>query len=40
MKKNLQNIPEDWNGDPCMPSGYSWTGVTCDEGSKIRVISL
>ncbi|RCV17862.1 hypothetical protein SETIT_3G254000v2 [Setaria italica] len=40
IKKNLQNVPEDWNGDPCMPSGYSWTGVTCDEGSRIRVISL
>ncbi|CAN6351129.1 unnamed protein product [Urochloa humidicola] len=40
IKRNLRNIPEDWNGDPCMPSGYSWTGVTCDEGSRIRVISL
>ncbi|KAJ1262745.1 hypothetical protein BS78_09G133500 [Paspalum vaginatum] len=40
IKRNLQNIPEDWNGDPCMPLGYSWTGVTCDEGSRIRVISL
>jgi hypothetical protein len=40
IKKNLQNIPEDWNGDPCMPLGYSWTGVTCNVGSRIRVISL
>ncbi|XP_062231306.1 senescence-induced receptor-like serine/threonine-protein kinase isoform X2 [Phragmites australis] len=40
IKKSLQNIPEDWNGDPCMPAGYAWTGVTCDEGSRIRVISL
>jgi len=40
IKKHLQNIPEDWNGDPCMPLGYSWTGVTCDKGSRIRVISL
>ncbi|XP_062180286.1 putative leucine-rich repeat receptor-like serine/threonine-protein kinase At2g14440 [Phragmites australis] len=40
IKKILQNIPEDWNGDPCMPAGYAWTGVTCDEGSRIRVISL
>jgi len=23
-----------------MPLGYSWTGVTCDKGSRIRVISL
>uniref|UniRef100_A0A0A9FFH1 Malectin-like domain-containing protein n=1 Tax=Arundo donax TaxID=35708 RepID=A0A0A9FFH1_ARUDO len=40
LKKKLQNVPEDWNGDPCMPSGYSWTGVTCDEGPRIRVVSL
>ncbi|KAL6843070.1 hypothetical protein ACP4OV_027144 [Aristida adscensionis] len=40
IKKSLQNIPEDWNGDPCMPTGYAWTGVTCDEGPRIRVISL
>jgi hypothetical protein len=24
-----------------MPSGYYWTGITCDEeGPRIRVISL
>ncbi|KAL6620199.1 hypothetical protein ACP70R_035338 [Stipagrostis hirtigluma subsp. patula] len=40
MKKSLQNIPDDWNGDPCMPTGYAWSGVTCDEGPRIRVISL
>lgn len=40
MKRSLQNIPDDWIGDPCMPHGYAWTGVTCDEGQTIRVISL
>ncbi|TVU19273.1 hypothetical protein EJB05_35412, partial [Eragrostis curvula] len=40
IKRSLKNVPEDWNGDPCMPTGYAWTGVTCDEGSRIRVISL
>ncbi|VAH07089.1 unnamed protein product [Triticum turgidum subsp. durum] len=40
MKRSLQNIPDDWIGDPCMPHGYAWTGVTCDEGQNIRVISL
>lgn len=23
-----------------MPRGYSWTGVTCFEGSRIRVVAL
>lgn len=40
IKRSLQNIPDDWIGDPCMPHGYTWTGVTCDEGPRIRVISL
>ncbi|KAI5018495.1 hypothetical protein ZWY2020_043383 [Hordeum vulgare] len=40
MKRSLQNIPDDWIGDPCMPHGYAWTGVTCLEGKNIRVISL
>uniref|UniRef100_A0A0E0PM32 Malectin-like domain-containing protein n=1 Tax=Oryza rufipogon TaxID=4529 RepID=A0A0E0PM32_ORYRU len=40
IKRSLQNIPDDWNGDPCMPHGYAWTGVTCDKGQIPRVISL
>ncbi|KAM0916158.1 hypothetical protein ACQ4PT_010266 [Festuca glaucescens] len=40
VKRSLQNIPDDWIGDPCMPHGYAWTGVTCHEGLNIRVISL
>ncbi|XP_020086451.1 putative leucine-rich repeat receptor-like serine/threonine-protein kinase At2g14440 isoform X2 [Ananas comosus] len=40
IKRSIKNPPEDWNGDPCMPRGYSWTGVTCFEGSRIRVVAL
>jgi hypothetical protein len=40
IKRSLQNIPDDWIGDPCMPHGYAWSGVTCHEGPNIRVISL
>ncbi|KAF9607594.1 hypothetical protein IFM89_037522 [Coptis chinensis] len=40
VRNSLQNPPLDWNGDPCLPSGYSWTGVTCSEGPRIRVITL
>ncbi|RVW55554.1 putative LRR receptor-like serine/threonine-protein kinase [Vitis vinifera] len=40
VKKSLENPPHDWNGDPCFPSQYSWTGVTCSEGPRIRVVSL
>lgn len=40
IMKGIQNPPADWNGDPCMPREYSWSGVTCSEGSQIRVIAL
>ncbi|XP_021907218.1 probable LRR receptor-like serine/threonine-protein kinase At1g67720 [Carica papaya] len=40
VKKNLQNPPLDWNGDPCFPRDYSWTGVTCSEGPRVRVVTL
>lgn len=40
VKKSFQNPPTDWNGDPCLPSQYSWTGVTCSGGPRIRVVAL
>ncbi|XP_050218608.1 probable LRR receptor-like serine/threonine-protein kinase At1g67720 [Mercurialis annua] len=40
VKSSFQNPPHDWSGDPCLPRQYSWTGVTCSEGPRIRVISL
>ncbi|XWS54009.1 hypothetical protein CRYUN_Cryun10bG0050900 [Craigia yunnanensis] len=40
VKNSLRNPPLDWNGDPCLPLNYTWTGVTCFEGERIRVIAL
>ncbi|KAF6135111.1 hypothetical protein GIB67_040422 [Kingdonia uniflora] len=40
LRKSLQNPPIDWNGDPCLPRQYTWSGVTCSEGPRIRVITL
>lgn len=40
LRAHFQNPPEDWKGDPCLPSRYSWTGVTCSEGPRIRIVSL
>ncbi|GAB2220169.1 hypothetical protein Drorol1_Dr00007812, partial [Drosera rotundifolia] len=40
LKSDLQNPPPDWNGDPCLPVGYSWTGIQCSFGRRIRVVSL
>ncbi|KAI8561365.1 hypothetical protein RHMOL_Rhmol04G0333300 [Rhododendron molle] len=40
VKKSFQNPPLDWNGDPCLPLQYTWTGVTCSEGPRIRVVTF
>lgn len=40
LKAGFKNPPFDWNGDPCLPRLYSWTGVTCSGGPRIRVTTL
>ncbi|KAG0480953.1 hypothetical protein HPP92_011811 [Vanilla planifolia] len=40
LKNSIVNLPLDWEGDPCSPQQYSWSGVSCSNGSQIRVISL
>ncbi|KAF8016860.1 hypothetical protein BT93_H2160 [Corymbia citriodora subsp. variegata] len=40
LKVGLDKYPIDWSGDPCFPQQYSWTGVTCSQGSRIRVVAL
>ncbi|KAL7081058.1 hypothetical protein ACP275_14G016500 [Erythranthe tilingii] len=40
LRSSFRNPPADWKGDPCLPSQYPWTGVTCAEGRRIRVVSL
>ncbi|KAL1077040.1 hypothetical protein V6Z11_D10G070000 [Gossypium hirsutum] len=31
---------DDWQGDPCLPKGYSWSGLSCYFGIPPRIISL
>ncbi|CAI9769935.1 unnamed protein product [Fraxinus pennsylvanica] len=40
LQKSLNNQPEDWVGDPCLPRENPWTGVTCSNGKSIRIVSL
>ncbi|ESQ49454.1 hypothetical protein EUTSA_v10020522mg [Eutrema salsugineum] len=40
IKSSFKNAPVDWNGDPCMPKNYTWSGVTCSEGPRIRIVAL
>ncbi|KAL9237618.1 hypothetical protein vseg_012145 [Gypsophila vaccaria] len=40
IKASLHNPPADWNGDPCFPAQYSWTGIKCSNGTRVRIISI
>ncbi|TKY59094.1 LRR receptor serine/threonine-protein kinase [Spatholobus suberectus] len=40
LAKSIENPPADWNGDPCLPKGNSWTGVTCSDDFNARVMTL
>ncbi|KAL1211794.1 putative leucine-rich repeat receptor-like serine/threonine-protein kinase [Cardamine amara subsp. amara] len=40
IKNSFLNAPADWSGDPCFPKNYSWSGVSCSEGPRIRIITL
>ncbi|XP_048139371.1 senescence-induced receptor-like serine/threonine-protein kinase [Rhodamnia argentea] len=31
---------ESWQGDPCVPSNYTWHGLNCSYGNPPRIISL
>ncbi|KAJ3673693.1 hypothetical protein LUZ60_005685 [Juncus effusus] len=39
LARSLKNPPSDWNGDPCLPHGNSWTGITCSM-NDLRVETL
>ncbi|XWS16271.1 hypothetical protein CRYUN_Cryun34aG0070800 [Craigia yunnanensis] len=39
--KQTYNInKDDWQGDPCLPKEYTWSGVGCSFNSTPRIISL
>ncbi|CAH1418742.1 unnamed protein product [Lactuca virosa] len=40
LKDGFQNPPFDWNGDPCLPRENAWTGITCSNGSNVRVTGI
>jgi len=40
LARGFTNPPSDWRGDPCLPKGNSWTGVTCNQDPLARVTGL
>ncbi|XP_044946591.1 probable LRR receptor-like serine/threonine-protein kinase At1g67720 [Hordeum vulgare subsp. vulgare] len=40
LARGFASPPSDWSGDPCLPVGNSWTGVSCSQGLLARVTAL
>ncbi|KAK3130244.1 hypothetical protein QOZ80_6BG0490830 [Eleusine coracana subsp. coracana] len=40
LAKGFASPPSDWIGDPCLPVGNSWTGVTCSQDPLARVTAF
>ncbi|KAM4100048.1 hypothetical protein ACB094_05G039300 [Castanea mollissima] len=38
--KKLYNVTRNWQGDPCLPSEYSWDGLKCSDNNHPMIISL
>ncbi|KAG6733562.1 hypothetical protein I3842_01G230600 [Carya illinoinensis] len=38
--KAQYNVTRNWQGDPCVPSDYSWEGLNCNNDTLPRIISL
>ncbi|KAF7814195.1 putative LRR receptor-like serine/threonine-protein kinase [Senna tora] len=39
--KRVYEIPRiNWQGDPCIPTNFTWEGLTCSSDSNPRIISL
>ncbi|XP_065633010.1 senescence-induced receptor-like serine/threonine-protein kinase, partial [Quercus suber] len=40
IKQTSRISRDDWQGDPCSPNKYSWSGLTCSSDDTPRIISL
>uniref|UniRef100_A0ACD5YFK6 Uncharacterized protein n=1 Tax=Avena sativa TaxID=4498 RepID=A0ACD5YFK6_AVESA len=40
LARGFVNPPSDWSGDPCLPVGNSWTGVSCTQEPLARVTAI
>ncbi|XP_023000308.1 LRR receptor-like serine/threonine-protein kinase IOS1 [Cucurbita maxima] len=38
--KSIYGVMKDWEGDPCIPRAYPWSGVGCTNESIPRITSL
>ncbi|KAK4590854.1 hypothetical protein RGQ29_021160 [Quercus rubra] len=38
--KERYRVTKNWQGDPCVPSEFSWDGLNCSNNNPPRIISL
>ncbi|XP_059431578.1 putative leucine-rich repeat receptor-like serine/threonine-protein kinase At2g19230 [Corylus avellana] len=38
--KEFYSVTRNWQGDPCVPSEFSWDGLNCSNDNPPRIISL
>nr|POF10769.1 putative leucine-rich repeat receptor-like serine/threonine-protein kinase [Quercus suber] len=38
--KERYRVTKNWQGDPCVPSEFSWDGLNCSDKNPPRIISL
>ncbi|XP_038898673.1 LRR receptor-like serine/threonine-protein kinase IOS1 [Benincasa hispida] len=38
--RSTYGVKKNWEGDPCVPSGYPWSGLSCNSDSVPRITSL
>ncbi|XVE88781.1 hypothetical protein DITRI_Ditri19aG0096400 [Diplodiscus trichospermus] len=40
IKQTYNISTDDWQGDPCLPDDYTWSGLGCTNNTTPRIISL
>ncbi|GMY34408.1 putative leucine-rich repeat receptor-like serine/threonine-protein kinase At2g19230, partial [Fagus crenata] len=38
--KELYRVAKHWQGDPCVPSEFTWDGLNCSKNNPPRIVSL
>ncbi|RVW51964.1 putative leucine-rich repeat receptor-like protein kinase [Vitis vinifera] len=38
--KSVYTMSRNWQGDPCLPESYRWTGLSCSKSGSPSIISL
>ena len=40
IQKAFSNALQEWSGDPCLPSPYTWEWISCSNDTIPRITAL